>query len=90
MASKKTDDSGKNKPFKKVKAGRFQISLWKFKRLLNSGNSDSVAYIEQWVDVERACIQHTTYNRVTGQRENQQIWCSRDDLWELLKVAEQT
>jgi len=70
-------------------AGRFQISTWKFQRLLNSGDSDKIAYVEKWVDVERACIQYSTFNRITRQWENQSIWCSVDDLQSLAEVVEQ-
>ena len=82
-------DSGKNKPLKKVKTGRFQISTWVFRRLFTNGDKDSTIYLEKWVDVERACIQYSTYNRATGQWENQSIWCSIDDLRSLAGVVEQ-
>jgi len=82
-------DSGKNKPLKKVRAGRFQISIWRFQKLLSNGNKDSIAYIEQWIDVERACIQYSTYNKATGQWENQSIWCPVDDLRNLAEVVDQ-
>ena len=75
-------------PLKKVRSGRFQISTWKFQRLLNSGDSESVAYVEKWVDVDRACIQHSTYNRTTRQWENQSIWAFVDDLRDLREVLE--
>ena len=89
MASKQIEDSGKNKPLKKVRAGRFQISIWKFQKLLSNGRKDSTAYVEQWMDVERACIQYSTYNKATGQWANQAIWCSIDDLRSLAEVVDQ-
>jgi len=89
MASKKMKDSGKNKPLKKVRAGRFQISIRKFQKLLSNGGKESTAYIEQLVDVERACIQYSTYNKTVGQWENQAIWCPVDDLRNLAEVVDQ-
>jgi len=89
MASKQIKDSGKNTPLKKVRAGRFQISTWVFHRLFSSGDKDSTIYLEKWVDVERACIQYSTFNKATGQWENQSIWCSIDDLRSLADVVEQ-
>ena len=88
MASTKLTTSEKNKPIKKVKAGRFQISLWKFRRLLTSGSPDSTAYHEQWVDVDRVCIQYSTFNRATNQWENQSIWCAPGDLRNLVNVLD--
>ena len=87
MSEKQLKDSGKT-PLKKVRAGRFQISLWAFRKLFANGGKDSTIYLEQWVDVERACIQYSAYNRATGQFENQAIWCSLDDLRNLAKVVD--
>jgi len=56
---------------------------------LSHGDKDSTLYLEQWVDVERACIQYSTFNKVTGQWENQTIWCSLDDLRNLAAVVAQ-
>ena len=88
MATKQLKDSGKI-PLKKVRAGRFQISIWTFRKLLSNGGKDSTIYLEQWVNVERACIQYSTFNKATGQWENQAIWCSLDDLRNLAEVVEQ-
>jgi len=89
MTSKQMNDSGKNMPRKKVRAGRFQLSMWVFRRLLSHGDKDSTLYLEQWVDVERACIQYSTFNKVTGQWENQTLWCPLDDLRSLAAVVDQ-
>ena len=88
MASKQIEDSGKKEPRKKVRAGRFQISTWVFRRLFSSGDKDATAYLERWIDVERACIQFSTFNKATGQWENQAIWCSIDDLRSLAEVVD--
>ena len=89
MAAKQLKNSGKSIPLKKVRAGRFQISIWTFRKLLSNGGKDSIIYLEQWVNVERACIQYSTFNKATGQWENQAIWCSLDDLRSLAEVVEQ-
>ena len=88
MASKQIEVSGKKEPLKKVRAGRFQISTWVFRRLFSSGDKNATAYLERWIDVERACIQFSTFNKTTGQWENQAIWCSVDDLRSLADVVE--
>ena len=88
MASKQMKDSGKNKPLYKARAGRFQISIWAFRRLLTNGSPDSTFYLEKQVDVHRACIQYSTLNKATGQWKNQAIWCSVDDLRSLAMVID--
>lgn len=89
MASKQLKESGKKIPRRKVRAGRFQISTWVFRQLFTNGGKDSTVYLEQWVDIERACIQYSTFNKATGQWENQAIWCSIDDLRNLAQVVDQ-
>lgn len=89
MASKQFRDSGDNRPLRKIRVGRFQISIWKFKQLLSNGGRESTAYVEQWVDVERACIQYSTLNRATRQWENQCIWCPAEELRVLASVLDQ-
>ena len=89
MPTKQLKDSGKNTPRKKFRVGRFQISTWVFRRLLTNAEKDSTIYLERWVDVERACIQYSTYNKATGQWENQAIWCPVDDRQNLAKVLDQ-
>ena len=88
MVSTKLTTSKKNGPIKKVKVERFEISLWQFRRLLTSGSPDSTAYHEQWVDVDRVCIQYSTFNRATNQYENQRIWCAPCDLRNLVNVLD--
>jgi hypothetical protein len=78
-----------NSPLRKIRVGRFQISIWRFKKLLSNGGKESTAYIEQWIDVDRACIQYSTKNRTTGQWENQSIWCPAEELRCLASVVDQ-
>ena len=87
MAKMKSDESRK-KPLRKFKVGRFQISIWKFTQLLSNGGKESTSYVEQWVDIERACVQYSTYNKANGQWENQSIWCAADDLRNLASVVD--
>lgn len=78
-----------NKPVKKFRSGRFQISIWVFRQLLSNGRKDSTGYIERLVDVERVCLQYSTKNRQTGEWENQSLWCALEDLRSLTEVLEQ-
>ena len=89
MAAKQLKDSGENRPRKKVRAGRFQISTWVFRRLVPHGDKDATTYLEQWVDVERACIQYSRYDRKRRRWDNRRIWCSWDDLRDLAKVVDE-
>ena len=89
MTSKQSEHSVFKRPFRSVRAGRFQISIWTFRRLLSNGSSDSTSYIEKWVYVDRVCIQYSTLNRLTGRFENQTVWFPVDDLRNLARVIDQ-
>jgi hypothetical protein len=83
--------NSKKEPLKKIRVGRFQISTWKFERLVNPVDPDKepVAYLEKWIDVDRACIQYGTYNKIRREWENQKIWCSPTEFQQLTEVLEQ-
>ena len=83
--------TSKKEPLEKIRVGRFQISTWKFQRLMNpvEPGKEPTAYLERWVDVDRACIQYGTYNQWRREWENQSIWCSPDQLQSLIEALEQ-
>ena len=70
----------KNRPVAKGKVGRFQISVWKNKKLFKAKNGFDV---EREVVVARACIQYSTFNKVQGTWKNQSIWCNPEELRDL-------
>ena len=80
MTTKQQEDSGKSRPIKKVRSGRFQISLWNFRQNFSRGRKESIVYIEKEVEKARACVQFSTFNKATGRWQNQSIWCSPEDL----------
>jgi hypothetical protein len=80
MTSEKIPKSDKAQPAKKVRSGRFQISLWNFRQQISRGKKESTIYIEREVERQRACIQFSTYSKATGRWQNQSIWCSPEDL----------
>ena len=83
--------NSENEPYEKVRVGRFQISMWKSQRLMNpvEPGKEPVGYLERWVDVERVCIQHGTYDQWRREWKNQRIWCSSDELQQLVEALEQ-
>ena len=70
----------KNKPYKKIRNGRFQISMFKCSKVLRSGGDTTSELI---VENTRVCVQYSRYNRRSGDWERQSIWCSPDELRDL-------
>lgn len=54
-----------------------------------TGSKDSTADLEREVEVGRACVQYSRKNRMTGEWENQSIWCSCEELRDLAQVVDQ-
>jgi len=72
-------------PIRKWKEGRFQVSIWKRKKVLKAKSDFDV---EREVEPVRACIQFSSFSRVTQTWENQRIWCMPDDLGTLARLLD--
>jgi len=73
----------KNGPYKKSRMGRFQISLFRNKKIIPAKDDFS---IEREFISERACIQYSQY--VQGEWRRQQIWCSPNEIRDLVNALD--
>ena len=73
------------KPIKQNRMGRFQISIWKKKRVIAARNDYDV---EREIETVRACFQYGRKNRETGEWDNQSIWCNCDELTNLAQILD--
>ena len=76
----------KSGPMMKKQIGRFQVSIWKRRKVVPAKNDFGV---EREVDIVRACVQYSRCNRQTGAWERQQIWCEPEELRSLVQVLDQ-
>lgn len=79
--------SEKNMPVKKARCGKISISVWRHKRLL-PGDKASTGYVEQYVEFQRVCVQHSRKDRDTQEWRNQQIWLNVDELRDLANAMD--
>ncbi len=75
----------KTKPYKSRKSGRFQISLFKFEKVIRAGDTIRSELI---VENIRICLQHSYFNNNTGQWQRQQIWCSPEEIRDLINAID--
>ena len=80
--------SEKKMPEKKVKVGKISVSFWRNKRLV-PGDKNSAGYVENWVEKERVCIQHSHYSNQKKEWNNQQIWMNIDELRDLAQALDE-
>ena len=73
-------------PLVRKRLGRFQVSIWKRKKLYKAKNDYDV---EREVEIARACIQYSQYNKQTNSWTNQAIWCNPDELRNLVQVLDE-
>ena len=78
----------KNKLLMSKRVGKFQISTWKCERVVPSP-PDKDYIPERVYNVVRGCVQHSRYNKQSGEFDRQQIWCDEHDLKELAVVLEE-
>ena len=74
----------KYRAYKKSRVGRFQISL--LRKTIIIPAKDECASMEREIVSERACIQYGV--KVRGKWLNQQIWCSPDELRDLVNALD--
>lgn len=83
---KMVEEKEKTKPIVSNRVGRFQISIWKKKRLIKAKNDFDV---EREVETVRACIQYSRFQKIDRTWERQSIWCNCDELRNLAEVLDQ-
>lgn len=77
----------KNGPISKKRIGRFQISIWKRRKIVPGDNSGFQP--EREYDVVRACIQYSRYNNLHREFDRQKIWCDPIELRDLSQVLDE-
>ena len=75
-----------NTPVVKKKLGRFQVSIWKRKKLYKARNDYEV---EREVEIVRACIQYSKFNKITNTWSNQAIWCDPHELRNIVQLLDE-
>jgi len=75
----------KTQPYRKSKTGRFQISLFKFEKVIKNGDT---IRSEVRIDNIRACVQYSNYNNRAGEWQRQQIWCSPEELRDIVSAID--
>ena len=76
----------KTGPKMKKQIGRFQVSIWKRRKVVPAKGDFGV---EREVDIVRACVQYSQCNRATGVWERKQIWCNPEELRNLAQVLDE-
>ena len=75
-------------PVTKAKSGKFEVSSWHWKRIIPQAKDKKDLFPEREVDVHRACIRHSQWNRNTGTWDESTIWCNTGDLRNLSEALE--
>ena len=75
----------KKRPVTRSRFGRFQVSIWKWKKVLKARDDFDA---ERELEIVRACVQYSRYQRETETWENQTLWCSLGELRDLRIVLD--
>ena len=80
------EENKKTGPVAKKRMGRFQVSIWKRRKVVPA--DDGKFRPEREYDAVRACVQYSRYSRRTGEWNRQHIWCNPDELRNLAGVLD--
>ena len=78
-------ESEKKGPEMKARSGRFQVTIWKHDKTISPRSAFGA---ERQLVVVRACVQHSRWNRITREWENQSVWCSVLELRDLVQALD--
>lgn len=75
-------------PFRKVRVGRFEISLWQWTKLITAPQQQRDYKPDREYIVRRAKIRFSRYNKRDGLWEEEAVWCNISDLEELRQALD--
>ena len=75
-------------PVAKARSGRFAVSTWHWKKKIPQAPETRDLFAEREVDIERASIRYSRWNRGTRTFDESIIWCSIDDLRSLVQALD--
>lgn len=81
------------KVVQKTRVGKWQVTVFQVTKVKTPADVSQRDYIPEQTFVQlRTCLQHSTFNRLTGEWRNQQIWLNRchelNDLRDILHQLE--
>jgi len=77
--SKLVNTQGKG-PVRKAKSDRFEVSTWRWTKIVPQPKATEDFFPEREFTIERACIRYSQWNRGSQSWEESSIWCDLDDL----------
>ena len=75
-------------PIVKTKVGRFEVSVWKWNKVVPQPEACRDMFAERIVEVERACVRYNKWIQGTQTWDQHGIWCSIDELRDLVNALD--
>ena len=75
-------------PVTKARSGRFEVSIWHWKKIIPQPDETKDLFAEREIDIERASIRYSRWNRGTRTWDESIIWCNIDDLRSLVQALD--
>ncbi len=74
--------NNRHEPVYSKKSGRFQVSVWKNKKVIRSARYHDTYFVND----NRRCIQFNRYNQHAGMWDQQKIFCREKDVFNLAQL----
>lgn len=75
-------------PVSRAKSGKFEVSIWHWKKIIPQPDETKDLFAERELDVHRACIRYSQWNRGAQKWDESTTWCSIDDLRSLAQALD--
>lgn len=81
-------NTNENKPAMSAYFGRFQVSVWEWRKVVSAPESERDFKPEREYVCRRACIRHSRWDKMVGVWDRQLIWCNEHELESLKKALD--
>ena len=75
-------------PVAKSKVGKFEVSVWKWSKTVPQPNRQGELLQEEIVEMERALVRYSRWDRTTRTWDDVSVWCSVGELRDLVNALD--
>jgi len=75
-------------PVAKSKAGKFEVSVWKWMKTVQQPNPQGELLQEEIIEMERALVRYSRWDRATRTWDDVSVWCSVGELRDLVNALD--
>ena len=88
MNSTNLMNAGGKGPAAKARSGRFEVSIWHWTKIIPARPEVRDFFPERQIELQRACIRYSTWNKYRREWQQACIWCNAHDIRSLAQALD--